>query len=471
MRRTATLVALAAGCALAAAATQAAPLGVPGTNGLLVFQSSNRGGHPDAEIWLRTAHGKLVDLTRSGGTDESPVVSPDGRSVAFDSDRAGNRDIWVMSIAGTSQRRLTTDPKDDAEPTWSPDGRQIAFTSWRDGHSEIYVMNADGSGQHRLTDTPARSSNEEPSWSPDGTRIAFSSNNGQQGIYEMSPDGSNVRLVAPATVINTNPDWSPDSTRIAYAYQNDIWVVPSTGGTPTNLTRRGITAAAPAWSPNGSTIAFWSRPTQTGNDDEFTVPAAGGPVTALTNDAADDRAVDWQAADPLTSVAVGSSGCPARTVGRPGRIQWNFTGSAPHTAVDATGLGLFDAGSHTGPFTFWSTIPAAGEYKVDCGAGATAAGIVDVPVAAAPSKGRRTTAFSITWALRPAPAGFVYDVQVRRPGSSGFAPWQTGAAQPGARFKAAAPGRYDFEARLRRSAGGAATGFSPPVAITISGAR
>ena len=466
MKQPALVLVVATAVVLAALAAGTARATVPGANGALVFQSSNRGGHPDAEIWLRTANGKLVDLSKASSSDGSPVVSPDGKSIAFGSDRKGNLDIWVMSITGKSPRQLTTDPKSDDEPTWSPDGKQIAFTSWRDGHSEIYVMNADGSNQHRITNTPTRASNEEPTWSPDGTRIAFSSNNGKQAIYTMSPDGSNVQQVVLTSVINTNPDWSPDSSKIAFANSNDIWVVPSTGGSATDLTNRHITTAAPAWSPDGTKIAFWSRPTQAGNDDLFTVDVASGATTAITNDAADDRYVAWATADPLTSVAVGPSGCAPKTKAQLGRIQWNFTGSTPHTAVDATGLGLFDAGSHAGPFTAWSALWAAGEYKVTCGQGGTLASIVDVPVAVAPSVGRKTTPFTVVWAAHAAPSGFAYDVQVRKPGGAAFAPWQNGVAQPSGRFRpTAGAGSYAFEARLRQSSGSGATGWSPAVTV------
>ena len=84
-------------------------------------------------------------------TMTGPAWSPDGRQIAFVSDRDGNWEIYVMNADGSSQTNLTNDLPDDTGPVWSPDGRQIAFVFCRDGSYEIYVMNADGSGQTRLT--------------------------------------------------------------------------------------------------------------------------------------------------------------------------------------------------------------------------------------------------------------------------------------------------------------------------------
>ena len=93
----------------------------------------------------------ITRLTNNSNRDESPSFSPDGRRVAFVSDRDGNDEIYAMDADGLGVSRLTDNPSRDSDPSWSPDGRRIAFVSNRDGNDEIYVMNADGSGKIRLT--------------------------------------------------------------------------------------------------------------------------------------------------------------------------------------------------------------------------------------------------------------------------------------------------------------------------------
>ena len=75
-------------------------------------------------------------MTKDGGNDGWPTWAPDGGRIAFESDRSGNWDIWVMNPDGTGLTNLTQSPEDELYPAWSPDGKKIAFTSqaeWEPG--------------------------------------------------------------------------------------------------------------------------------------------------------------------------------------------------------------------------------------------------------------------------------------------------------------------------------------------------
>jgi Tol biopolymer transport system component len=134
----------------------------------------------------------LRDTEVAGG--ECSEWSPDSSKLAYCHHPPGNGewDVWVMDADGSHQRRLTRTRGGDYPAVWSPDGRRLAFGSQRSGTFDVFVMNADGSGQRQLTNGP---DGESPAaWLPDG-RIVYSSFHGNQPLpswYLMNPDGTGV---------------------------------------------------------------------------------------------------------------------------------------------------------------------------------------------------------------------------------------------------------------------------------------
>jgi Tol biopolymer transport system component len=171
-----------------------------GPAGIIAFASLAPRGFDLYRTDVKT--GKTARLTRDAGLDYNPAFSPDGKSVAFVSDRDGNAEVYVMNADGKGPRRLTEEFALDDHPAWSPDGKRIAFVSTRRPSEKpgrawngLYVMNADGSGVKRLSGAAADYS---PAWSPDGGWLAFASGSGKVGgtdVWVVRPDGTGRRRV------------------------------------------------------------------------------------------------------------------------------------------------------------------------------------------------------------------------------------------------------------------------------------
>ena len=176
------------------------------------------------EIYVMDDDGKNQrNLTNNPDSDASPAWSPDGKRIAFTSYRDGKvhaihgwptAEIYVMDANGRKQRNLTNDRDNDRSPSWFPDGKRIAFESDRDWlldkdgwrTNEIYVMDADGRNQRRLTENDVY--DWEPSWSPDGKRIAFvAERNGNLDLYVMDDDGGNPQNLTNNRHANFSPAW------------------------------------------------------------------------------------------------------------------------------------------------------------------------------------------------------------------------------------------------------------------------
>ena len=140
--------------------------------------------------WVTRAPDNIA--TPSPTPTARPLTLPPTGRIAFQSDRDGGFEIYVMNADGTALSRLTNNPAVDVFPAWSSDGSKIAFTSDREGGPEIFIVNPDGTDLTRLTDNTANDA--LPAWSPDGKQIAFvSDRDGNDEIYVMNTDGSNVK--------------------------------------------------------------------------------------------------------------------------------------------------------------------------------------------------------------------------------------------------------------------------------------
>jgi Tol biopolymer transport system component len=284
----------------------------------------------------------------------SPVLSPDGRRIAF----GALNDLWVMRI-GARPHRLTDDGYLEADPAWSPDGRFLAYSSDRAGSIDLYLREMQTGSTRRLTSDPGAEA--AASWSPDGTQIAYQDNVGTTFSVDVATGG--VRELVPAVWEPGTPTWGPDGATVALAAlkpfslrfregtsqiltvsattREQRWVDPAPFASLSNRVNSG-----PVWSPDGRTMAFiiasrlWVMP----------VDASGrstGPPRRLTDDVAESpswgagsRKILYQSNGRLRLVP--AAGGPARTI--PVDLRWRRA-EAPRRQVIHAGR-LWDGVSH-----------------------------------------------------------------------------------------------------------------------------
>jgi TolB protein len=160
----------------------------------------------------------------------------------------------VANADGSDPRRLTTDPGTDTSPSWSPDGRRIAFVSNRSGNPHIYVMNADGSEQRRLTFQG--NYNQTPRWSPRGDLIAFTARDERRAfdIFTVSPEtGKVARVTQDQGLTNSEPSWAPNGRLLVFLSDRNgtpqLVVSTPSGDRQRVVTRETAPLETPAWGP------------------------------------------------------------------------------------------------------------------------------------------------------------------------------------------------------------------------------
>lgn len=267
-----------------------------------------------------------------------PKISPDGQWVAYTVatiDQKANKRvsrIWIASVDGTHPSvPFTGDTTSSTSPRWSPDGRFLAFLSARDGgRTQIWLLSLNGGEARRVSNLENGASSFE--WAPDGTRFVCLTRTGPPAsktsdvrhythiYYKFNDTGyfdekrSHIAIVDVRTGTakqitdgdnwnDLDPHWSPDSTRIAFVsnrtgkefdldHNSDVWTIPAAGGALTKISDHVGPDTSPRWSPDGTRIAFLGA-----EDDEsppliYVAPSAGGAASVARNKAFDQTAAD-----------------------------------------------------------------------------------------------------------------------------------------------------------------------------------
>lgn len=220
-----------------------------------------------------------------------PQRSPEGTWVAYtvstidaEKDRR-NTDIWMVKWDGTEQMQLTSSPDGESSPRWSPDGKYLAFIASRGTEEEkkkggqIWLLNRAGGEAQRVSDFKGGVSDIQ--WSPDSTRIAFVAGDEDPDDEPEKKDGWK-RKTKPPIVIDRYRFKQDRAGYLTHVY-NHIAVFDLATKQATVITSGGTDDGSPAWSPDGTRIAFLSKrgaadPDRTSNSDLWTVEARADAV-------------------------------------------------------------------------------------------------------------------------------------------------------------------------------------------------
>lgn len=256
-------------------------------------------------------------LTPNPTTTATLVPFAKGRGIAFSSDRADGKtlQIWLMDVNLNDQgqikagnfRQLTFDEGDKTQPAWSPDGNKLLYVApggksanGIDWGLDIFLLDVTASIRQPVNLTHRPGDDTDPAWSPDGKWIALT-NNGRSDkvkmIDLMAPDGSSIQRVS-VDLQEFNPAWSPgmDLLYVTFARENNILYLRSAATVYTEngfFDNKGIStrtgqAADPAWSPDGSQVAYMRMEQVVGNVVYGNIHSAlaasrGDQITKLTN--------------------------------------------------------------------------------------------------------------------------------------------------------------------------------------------
>jgi Tol biopolymer transport system component/tRNA A-37 threonylcarbamoyl transferase component Bud32 len=268
---------------------------------------SSDGSHIAYAVFTATANTWALPIPRAGAVSpygatqvthgnqlvESFSVSRDGEWLFYDSNLAGNADLYRIPARGGEPERLTTDPSDDFFPAPSPDGREVAFHSWRTGNRDAFVIPLDGGPVQQVTATP-NVQEVGPKWSPDGRTLIYFEFEGPndtlaRGAIWTSTRDEQGRWGAPVRRVPRGnwPAWSPDGARLAYAIgsvANRVFVEPATGGEPRLVYDAGADGPRVeqvVWSVDSRTLYFKSHDAS-GIGEIWALAASGGAPRLVT---------------------------------------------------------------------------------------------------------------------------------------------------------------------------------------------
>jgi TolB protein len=262
-------------------------MGIEGLAGSKIYFVSNRAG--EKQVWVMDYDGSNQRVfARYPELCTMPAVSADGTKIAFTRFTNNGPQIVMHTDTGRKLPFLNPPGSLNATPSFAPEGNRIAFASKVSGYAQIHMANVDGSGLQRLTNS--RSIEVEPKINPKtGVDIVFvSGRGGVQQIYRMNVDGANVQRITTGEGQASNPAWHPNGTHIAFSWTRgyepgnwNIFIMEIATQKFVQLTRGQGRNENPTWAPDGRHLVFSSD--RKGTLQIYSMLADGTNVRQLTS--------------------------------------------------------------------------------------------------------------------------------------------------------------------------------------------
>ena len=232
-------------------------------------------------------------VTSFAGVQAQPALSPDGRSVAYVSNRDGHYNVYVGLVHGGEPVQITHDAAMKARPSWSPDGGMLAYAQLNDsGHWDIWEVPALGGLPRKVVLNAA-----DPAWTPDGHSIVYQNLNDEQ-IWIAGTEGESAHTLVHGVPYRweTEPRVSPDGRIVAFAVRStggpygELGIADVSTGAVRLLTNDNALALSPAWSPDSRSIYFSSS--RGGTVNIWKIGADGRGLRQITAGEGDDAEID-----------------------------------------------------------------------------------------------------------------------------------------------------------------------------------
>jgi Tol biopolymer transport system component len=297
------------------AAAQPAHAAFPGQNGNIVFTEDAFLSRSTEGVWTVGPDGSGLQQVVMDPDADGASMSPDGKTIAYVSGKGSFSEILTLVPAtdGGLSGELAETKNNRADPSFSPDGKTIVFSSKTGGSPKLFTISTTGGSPTPVTTSGGDYYQTDPSFSPDGQTIVYAAHDGHDfELFTVPSGGGAATQLTNNDVPDEKPSFSPDGQTIVYRsddapptgpqeHYRQVFTIPATGGSPTQVTNEPYQIIDVAYSPDGESITFVRE--DEGQPQIYTMSASGGSSTLVHTLDSWSSSIDWGVYTPPSGAA------------------------------------------------------------------------------------------------------------------------------------------------------------------------